>query len=96
MVEKIKRNVDRLLLVSKMKKSSSLTKYIGNFFFTVKTKISQSTSVFIFSTISQIIKKQNFMYFEYKRVETGLNCSHELATFFKYHMPLRSWINRTA
>ena len=29
------------------------------------------------------------MYFGHKHVETGLNCSHELATFLKYHMPLR-------
>ena len=28
------------------------------------------------------------MYFGHKRVETGPNCSHELATFLKYHMPL--------
>ena len=30
------------------------------------------------------------MYFGHKHVETGSNCSHELATFFKYHMPLNS------
>ena len=30
------------------------------------------------------------MYFGHKHVETGPNCSHELATFLKYHiMPLR-------
>ena len=28
------------------------------------------------------------MYFGHKHVETGPNCSHGLATFFKYHMPL--------
>ena len=28
------------------------------------------------------------MYFCHKHVETGLNFSHELATFLKYHMPL--------
>ena len=28
------------------------------------------------------------MYFGYKHVETGPNCSHELATFLKYHIPL--------
>ena len=27
-------------------------------------------------------------YFGDKRVETGPNCSHELATFLKYHMLL--------
>ena len=33
--------------------------------------------------------KKFFMYFGHKLVETGPNCSHELATFLKYHMPLR-------
>ena len=28
------------------------------------------------------------MNFGRKHVETGRNCSHELATFLKYHMPL--------
>ena len=28
------------------------------------------------------------MYCGYKHVETGPNCSRELATFLKYHMPL--------
>ena len=27
------------------------------------------------------------MYFGHKHVETELNCSHELATFLKYHIP---------
>ena len=35
-----------------------------------------------------------FMFFGRKHVETGLNCSHEPATFLKYHMPLKQWINR--
>ena len=30
------------------------------------------------------------MYLGHKNVEPGLNCSHELATFPKYHMPLRA------
>ena len=29
------------------------------------------------------------MYFGHKHVETGPNCSHDLATFPKNHMPLR-------
>ena len=28
------------------------------------------------------------MNFGHKHVETGPNCSHELDTFLKYHMPL--------
>ena len=29
------------------------------------------------------------MHFEHKYIETEPSCSHELATFLKYHMPLR-------
>ena len=45
----------------------------------------------LFSSSLPFLKfwKENFMYFGHKHVETGPNCSHELATFFKYHMPLR-------
>ena len=57
MVEKIKMDVDRLLLFSKLKKSSVLAKYIRKFVFTVKTKNILFTSVFIFSTIPQIKKE---------------------------------------
>ena len=32
--------------------------------------------------------KQNFIYFGHKHVETGLNCSHQLSIFHKYHMLL--------
>ena len=60
MVVKIQTDVDRLLLDSKLKKSSILTLYIGKFVFIVKTKSSLSTSVPIFSTISQILKKKKF------------------------------------
>ena len=35
-VKKVKTDVDRLLLVSKMKRSVILAKYIGNFFSLVK------------------------------------------------------------
>ena len=31
------------------------------------------------------------MYFGHKHVETGSNCSHENATFLKYHMPLSTY-----
>ena len=82
-VEKMKTDVDRLLLVSKMKKSSILGKYIRDFLFIIKTKSSLSTSVFIFVTISQILKTKCYVH---KHVGTGPNCSHELTTFIKYHM----------
>ena len=74
MVEKIKADVDRLLLVLTMKKNVPI--YFA--------KIQLSTSVFIFST-----KFPNFMYFGHKHVENGPNYSHKLVTFLKYHIPLR-------
>ena len=62
MLEKIKTDEDRLLLVSKLKKSSILAKYIEKFFFIIKTKSSLSTSVFIFSAISQILKTTFYVF----------------------------------
>ena len=55
MAEKIKTDVDRLLLVLKMQKSSVSEKFIGKFVFTVQTKRSLSTSVFIYPVIFQIL-----------------------------------------
>ena len=90
-MEKIKTDAGRLFLVSKMKKSLNLAKYTEHFFFIIKTKSSPSTSVFIFSNIYQIMNKKMLKTkdFGHKHVETGLNCSHELSIFLKYHMPLR-------
>ena len=48
-VDMIKTDVDRLILVSKLKKSSISAIYIRKLFFIVKTKSSLSTSVSIFS-----------------------------------------------
>ena len=57
----------------------------------IKTKIHLFVPGFIFSTIIFLeFWKQNFMYFGHKYVESGPNCSHEFATFLKYHMPLRA------
>ena len=87
MVEKIKTDVDRLLLVLKLKKSSILSKYIGIFFSFLKAKV-----VYLRPFLSSLpfpkFKKQKFLYFGQKHIETGPNFSHELATFFKYHMLL--------
>ena len=55
--------VDRLLLISKLKKSSILTKYIAKFLFTAKTKSSLSASVYIFPTISQTCRNLKSMKF---------------------------------
>ena len=72
MLEKIKTEVGRLLLVSRIKKSSILAKYIEIFFSIIKTKNTPSTSDFIFSNIFQILKTK-FYIFGHKNVETGLN-----------------------
>ena len=77
-------NVDRLLLVSKLKKSSILAKYSENLFCIVKTKSSLFTSVFIFSTISQILNRKFYVLFRHKHVETRPNCLRKLDTFLKY------------
>ena len=63
MEDKIKTDIDRLLLVPKLKKSSILAKYIEKFVFIVKTKSSLiSMSVSIFSTISQILKTKLYVF----------------------------------
>ena len=54
MLEKIKTDVDRLLLVSKLKKISTLAKYIGKFVFIIKTKSILSKSAFILCAISEM------------------------------------------
>ena len=88
MVKKVKTEVDRLLLVPKIKESSILAKYIGILLFLIKTKSSLSTSVFtrVFIYFAKF-RKQYFMYFGYKGVESEPNYSHLLATFLKYHKP---------
>ena len=61
MVDKIKTDIDRLLLVSKKKKKINFTKY-NKFVFIIKTKSSLSTSVFISSAIFQILEtKENLI-----------------------------------
>ena len=61
-------------------------------FFIIKTKNSLSTSVFIFSAISQILETIFYVLFGHKHVETGQKCSHEIANFLKYHMLLSVFI----
>ena len=61
-VEKIKTDVDRPFLVSKMKKSLILAKYTEIFVFIIKTESSPSTSVFIFSNISWILKTKFYIF----------------------------------
>ena len=69
MVEKIKADVDILLFVLTVKKSFLIYFAKIELSFNFETKSSLFTSVFIFSTISQIVKK-NFMYFRHKHVDT--------------------------
>ena len=71
MLEKIETDVDRLILVSKLKKSSILAKYIEHFFSFSKPKV-----VYLrpFSSFLLFLKswKQHFVYFAHKPVETAL------------------------
>ena len=69
-------------------KKFNLKKIYWKIFFIIKTQISLSTSVFIYSTISEILKTKFYVFFGHKYVETGASCSHKLATFLKYYMPL--------
>ena len=64
MVDRIKTDVDRLLLVPKMKKMFNFTKYISKPFFSIKTKSNLSTSVFIFSTIFQILETKFYVFLD--------------------------------
>ena len=70
MAEKIKTDVDRLLLVLIMKTNSPI--YFANIelSFNFETKRSVSTSAFIFSTVSQIFKREFYVLFRDKHVET--------------------------
>ena len=85
MVETIKTDVDRPLLVSKLKRSSIFKKSIRNFLLLSKPRL-----VYLDPLISSLpffkFSKQNVMYFGVKHVETRPNFLHELATFLKYHM----------
>ena len=65
MLEKIKKEVSRLLLVLKLKKISISVKYIGIFFLLTKPKVVY-LSPFLFSSLFLKFWKQNFMYFEHK------------------------------
>ena len=70
MVEKIKTDVDKLLLVLTM--NTIFPIYIAKIelFLNFVTKSSLFTSVFIFNTIYQILKWKFYVYFEHKNVET--------------------------
>ena len=61
MVEKIKTDVDGLLFVLTVKKNFPI--YFAKFelFFNLDTKSSLFTSIFIFSTISQIFKRKMYV-----------------------------------
>ena len=92
MLDKIKTDVDRLLLILIMKK-----KFVDIFceielFFSFSISKVVYLRPFLFYLPFPKFWKQNFMYFAHKHVETRTNCSHKLATFLKYHMPLRQFI----
>ena len=70
MLEKIKMEVDRLLLVLIMKINFPTYFAEIELFFNFETKISLSTSVFIFSITIPKFRKQMFIHFVHKHVET--------------------------
>ena len=83
MVDEIKTEVDRLLLVSKLKKSSISQNISTNFF-----SLSSPKVVYLRPFLSSLpfpnFWKQNFMYFAHKHVETGPNFSLEISRFLKF------------
>ena len=87
-VKKIQTDLYSLYLVSKIKKSSISQNILESFFLLSKPKVDYLRP---FSSSLPFLKfwKQNLMYFGHKNVETWPNCSHKLATYLKYHMPLR-------
>ena len=92
MVEKMKTDVDEVLLVPKLKKGQIQQNILENFHLFSKPKV-----VYLHPFLSSLpfskFWKPNLMYFGPKHVETGSNYSHELVTFLQYHMPLRWEIN---
>ena len=62
MAEKIKKGVDRLLLVLIMKTNLLIYFVKLNFFFSFETKSSLSTFVFILSTNSQIMETKFYVF----------------------------------
>ena len=106
MVVEIKTDVDKKLLILKMKKSSILAKSIGNFLFIIKTKSSPSTSVFIFSTICEIFNtKLNVFWtgicrnwtklFAYTYILT-YRSRHSILQIETCHRPLFKWQRQSA
>ena len=93
MVEKIKADVSRLFLVTTIKKKISDIFCENWTSFNFDTKISISTSVFIFSTISQILKRKVYVLW----TQTCRNLkSITFANFLSmYHMPLKKFYLNT-
>ena len=69
-------------------KKFNFSEIYRTFNFIIKTKSSPSTRVFIFSNTSEIFTTKFYIFLTQTHVETGLNRSHELSIFLKYHMPL--------
>ena len=81
-------DVYRLLLVSKMKKSSILANYTENLVSLLKPKVVHLHLFLSFLTFPKFWKL-NFIYFGHTlNVETELNWPHGLSIFLKYHVPL--------
>ena len=71
MVEKIQTDVDRLILVLKLKKCWIIARYIGTFFLLSKPKVVY-LRLFLSSLTFPTFWKQNFVYFGHKHIENVL------------------------
>ena len=51
-----------------------------------------SLDPFLSSLLFHKFFRKNSMYLGCKHIENGLGCSHKLATFLNYHMPLTKFL----
>ena len=90
MVDKIKTDANRQLLVWKILKSSILANSIRNLFFIIKNK--SSICPFLSSLSFSKFRIQNLMHFGRKYAETRPSCSQNLVTFSSIRYPeLKKW-----
>ena len=83
MAEKIKTDLNKLLLDSKINKVQFQNNMPEKYFSLSKPKV-VNLRIFLSSLSFPKFWKQNFIYFGLKHIKTGPNCSHKLVTFLKY------------
>ena len=87
MVDKMKTDVDWLLLVSKMKKKVQFHQIYQPIFFSLSKPKVVYLRPFLSSLLFSKLWKQNVMYFAHKHVETRPNCSREIPIFSSITCP---------